>query len=182
MKNNRQILDPHHLKLTIKRLCYQLIENHNDFENTVIIGLQPRGVFLARQIHEELQQITGNKNIALGSLDTTFFRDDFRRRDIPLIANKTQIDFIIEDKKVILIDDVLYTGRTIRAGLDAMLAYGRPDLVELLVLVNRRYSRHLPIEPNYIGITIDSVASERVEVMWEDTDGKNEVILNEYKA
>ena len=126
-------------------------------------------------------KITSKTSIPLGSLDTTFFRDDFRRRDSPIIANKTQIDFIIENKKVILIDDVLYTGRTIRAGLDAMLAYGRPDLVELLVLVDRRYGRHLPIEPNYIGTTIDSVASERVEAKWLETDGVDEIILKENK-
>ena len=101
---------------------------------------------------------------------------------VPLIANKTQIDFIIEKKKVVLIDDVLYTGRTIRAGLDAMLAYGRPDLVELLVLVDRRYSRHLPIEPNYVGTTIDSVTSERVEARWEETDGESKVILKGNEA
>lgn len=181
MKNKRIILDETQLELTIKRLCYQLIENHNDFSDTVILGLQPRGIIMAQRVHEELQKITGNTNIPLGSLDTTFFRDDFRRRDTPIIANKTQIDFIIENKKVVLIDDVLYTGRTIRAGLDAMLAYGRPDLVELLVLVDRRYSRHLPIEPNYVGTTIDSVSSERVEANWKETDGVNEIILKENK-
>ncbi|MBL4708804.1 MAG: bifunctional pyr operon transcriptional regulator/uracil phosphoribosyltransferase PyrR [Flavobacteriales bacterium] len=181
MKSKRIILDHTQLELTIKRLCYQLIETHNDFSESVIIGLQPRGILMAKRIHTALQKITGNENIPLGSLDTTFFRDDFRRRETPIIANKTQIDFIIEDKKVILIDDVLYTGRTIRAGLDAMLAYGRPDLVELLVLVDRRYSRHLPIEPNYVGTTIDSVSSERVEAKWEETDGVNEIILIENK-
>lgn len=182
MKNKRIILDNTQLELTIKRLCYQLIENHNDFSGSVLLGLQPRGILIAKRIHSALKSITGNNNIPLGSLDTTFFRDDFRRRDTPIIANKTQIDFIIENKKVILIDDVLYTGRTIRAGLDAMLAYGRPDLVELLVLIDRRYSRHLPIEPNYVGTTIDSVASERVEAKWEEIDGINEIILKEYKA
>lgn len=179
MKNKRIILDQIQLELAIQRLCYQLIENHNDFSDSVIIGLQPRGVILAKRIHTELLKITSNTSIPLGSLDTTFFRDDFRRRDSPIIANKTQIDFIIENKKVILIDDVLYTGRTIRAGLDAMLAYGRPDLVELLVLVDRRYGRHLPIEPNYIGTTIDSLSSERVEAKWTETDGIDEIILKE---
>lgn len=182
MKNKRLILDSKHLELTIKRLCYQLVENHNDFANTVLLGLQPRGILLGKIIHQELKRITGNGELKFGSLDTTFFRDDFRRRESPLIANKTNIDFIIEEKKVVLIDDVLYTGRSIRAGLDAMLAYGRPDLVELLVLVDRRYSRHLPIEPNYTGITIDSVSSERVEVNWKETEGKSQVILNEYKG
>tara|TARA_R110002096_G_scaffold378222_7_gene572170 strand:+ start:42712 stop:43257 length:546 start_codon:yes stop_codon:yes gene_type:complete len=177
MKGNRLILNSTQLQLTIKRLCYQLIENHNNFENSVLIGLQPRGIYLAKRIHEELKIISGNKQIALGTIDVTFFRDDFRRRESPLIANKTDINFIIEDKKVVLIDDVLFTGRTIRAGLDAMLAYGRPDLVELLVLIDRRYSRHLPIEPKYVGTVVDSVQSERIEARWDETDGKNEVIL-----
>lgn len=179
MKGKRLILNPTQLQLTIKRLCYQLIENHNNFRNTVLLGLQPRGIFLAKQIHQELLSITGLEDIKLGNIDVTFFRDDFRRRDTPLIANETQIEFIIENKKVVLIDDVLYTGRTIRAGLDAMLAYGRPDLVELLVLVDRRYSRHLPIEPNYVGTTVDSVISERIEAKWKETDGESVVILKE---
>ncbi len=136
---------------------------------------------VAERIHKELEKILG-KTILLGRLDVTFFRDDFRRRDNPIIPNKTQIDFIIEGKKVLLIDDVLYTGRTIRSGLDAMLAYGRPDLVELLVLVDRRFSRHLPIKANYIGIQVDSLDSERVEAKWEETEGKNEVILKWNKA
>ncbi len=177
MKSKRLILDSTQLDLSIKRLCFQLIENHDNFSNSVLIGLQPRGIFLAKRIHANLQEILRIDDIKLGSMDTTFFRDDFRRRDNPLTPNKTNIDFIIEGKKVVLIDDVLFTGRTIRAGMDAMLAYGRPDLVELLVLVDRRYSRHLPIEPNYVGTKVDSLQSERVEAKWEETDGKNEVIL-----
>src|SRR5690554_8383 len=172
MKSKRLILNHTQLSLTIKRFCFQLIERHNDFSNSVLIGLQPRGVYLAKRIHKELHAILGHTKVPLGSLDTTFFRDDFRRREGLLIPNKTQIDFIIEGKKVILIDDVLYTGRTIRSGLDAMLAYGRPDLVELLVLVDRRYSRHLPIQPDYIGIAVDSVESERVEAQWDEIEGK----------
>jgi pyrimidine operon attenuation protein/uracil phosphoribosyltransferase len=177
MKSKRLILDSTQLDLSIKRLCFQLIENHDDFSNSALIGLQPRGVYLAKRIHQNLLDILGKKEILLGSLDTTFFRDDFRRRDNPLIPNKTSIDFIIEGKKVVLIDDVLFTGRTIRSGLDAMMAYGRPDLVELLVLIDRRYSRHLPIAPNYVGTEVDSLQSERVEAKWEETEGKNEVIL-----
>lgn len=181
MKSKRLILDSTQLDLSIKRLCFQLIENHDDFSNSALIGLQPRGIYLAKRIHQNLQEILKQDKILLGSLDTTFFRDDFRRRDNPLIPNKTDIDFIIEGKKVVLIDDVLFTGRTIRSGMDAMLAYGRPDLVELLVLVDRRYSRHLPIEPNYVGTEVDSLKSERVEAKWEETEGKNEVILIEGK-
>lgn len=161
--------------VTIKRLCHQLIEVHNDFSNTVIIGLQPRGIFLARRIQKELQSILKNKNIRCGELDTTFYRDDFRKKE--LIPNRTNIDFIIEDKNVVLVDDVLYTGRTIRAGLDAMLAFGRPNDVELLVLVDRRFSRHVPIQAKYAGITIDSISTQNVKVEWKETDGKDKVTL-----
>lgn len=174
---HKQLLSSPKFDLTIKRLCYQLIENHNNFSNTAIIGLQPRGVFLANRIHEELKKILPKANIDFGNLDITFFRDDFRRRESPLVPNSTNINFIIEGKKVILVDDVLYTGRTIRAGMDAMLAYGRPKKVELLVLVDRRFSREIPIEPNYIGIQVDSIASQNVRVSWKETDNSDKIEL-----
>lgn len=177
MGRTRPILSSKQIDLIIRRLCFQLIEKHNDFNNSVILGLQPRGIYLAKRIQQTLSEILKKDDIQLGSLDVTFFRDDFRRRDNPLIPNKTNIEFIIEDKKVILIDDVLFTGRTIRAGMDAMLAYGRPELVELLVLVDRRLSRHLPIEPNYVGTVVDTISSERVEAKWKETEGSDQVIL-----
>ncbi len=169
------LLEKTKFDITVKRLCHQLIEVHNNFEQTVIVGLQPRGIYLARRIKSELQGILKNKKIHCGELDTTFHRDDFRKKE--LIPNKTNIDFIIEDKKVILVDDVLFTGRTIRAGLDAMLDFGRPFDVELLVLVDRRFQRHVPIQAKYIGITIDSIDSQNVKVEWKETDGKDKVTL-----
>ena len=169
------IIDSKLLDVTITRLCYQLIEVHNDFSESVIIGLQPRGLFLARRIHKKLSEILKLKNINLGELDTTFYRDDFRKKE--LIPNRTNIDFIIEDKNVILIDDVLFTGRTIRAGLDAMLAFGRPKDVELLVLIDRRFKRHLPIQAKYIGKVIDSIETQNVKVEWSELDGKDRVSL-----
>ena len=169
------ILSKDQIGITIKRLCYQLIEVHEDFSKSAIIGLQPRGIYLAKRILKELQTITKNKKILFGELDTTFFRDDFRRKE--LIPSKTNIDFIIEDKNVILVDDVLFTGRTIRAGLDAMLAFGRPNDVELLVLIDRRFSRHLPIQAKYIGKTIDSLSSQNVKVEWEELEGSDKVSL-----
>jgi len=175
--NDRIILNSTQFNLTIKRLAHQLIENYNNFEETVLIGLQPRGIFLAERIKTELEKITLNTSIAIGTLDVTFFRDDYRRQQIPLIPNKTDVNFTIENKKVILIDDVLFTGRTIRAGLDAMLAFGRPLSVELLVLINRRYKRNLPIQANYIGKNVHSVISERVKVSWKQTEGEDTVIL-----
>lgn len=176
MKQGIILGDPK-FNITIKRLCHQLIENHNDFSDSVLIGLQPRGIYLAKRIQEELKKLLPKNNIRMGQLDVTFFRDDFRHHKTPLLANTTSIDFIIEDKKVIVIDDVLYTGRTIRAGLDAMLAFGRPSKVELLVLIDRRYTRHLPIEPDYIGLEVDSISSEKVIVRWKETDGSDEVVL-----
>jgi pyrimidine operon attenuation protein/uracil phosphoribosyltransferase len=169
------LLEKNRFDVTIKRICHQLIEVHNDFSQTVIIGLQPRGIYLARRIQLELQSILKNKKIMLGELDTTFYRDDFRKKE--LIPNRTNIDFIIEDKNVILVDDVLYTGRTIRAGLDAMLAFGRPKDVELLVLVDRRFSRNVPIQAKYVGITIDSINTQNVRVEWKEVDGKDKVTL-----
>ncbi len=168
------LLENKQLEVTLTRLCYQLIEVHNDFSNSVIIGLQPRGVYLAHRIHKLLESIL-KKKINCGDLDTTFYRDDFRKKELK--PNKTSIDFIIEDKNVILVDDVLFTGRTIRAGLDAMLAFGRPKDVELLVLVDRRFSRNVPIQAKYIGLVIDSIETQNVRVEWEETDKKDRVTL-----
>ena len=173
----RVVLNSARFQLTLKRLCYQLTENHDDFSNSALIGLQPRGIFMAKRIHQLLTEISGNKKILLGELDVTFHRDDFRRRENPLTPSSTNIDFVIENKNVVLIDDVLYTGRTIRAGMDALLAFGRPKKVELLVLIDRRFSRQLPIDPDYTGKTVDSVASEKVKVCWKETEGKDEIVL-----
>jgi pyrimidine operon attenuation protein/uracil phosphoribosyltransferase len=169
------LLEKNKFDVTIKRLCHQLIEVHNDFSQTVIIGLQPRGIYLARRIQKELQSILKIKRINCGELDTTFYRDDFRKKE--LIPNRTSIDFIIEEKNVVLVDDVLFTGRTIRSGLDAMLAFGRPKDVELLVLVDRRFSRNVPIQAKYVGITIDSISTQNVKVEWKETDGEDKVTL-----
>jgi len=171
------IINSKQFEITLKRLCFQLIENHNNFADSVIIGLQPRGTFLASRLVQILKALVPNAAIKHGSLDVTFFRDDFRRRESPLLASSTHIDFIVEEKNVILVDDVLYTGRTIRAGMDALLAFGRPGKIELLVLIDRRYSRHLPIEPNYVGKTVDTISTEKVKVDWKETDGKDQVVL-----
>jgi pyrimidine operon attenuation protein/uracil phosphoribosyltransferase len=169
----RIILSEKAFKLTITRLCHQLIEVHNNFSDTVILGLQPRGILLATRIHKELSEILKTDKLKLGALDTTFYRDDFRKKE--LIPSATEIDFIIEDKNVVLVDDVLFTGRTVRAGLDAMLAFGRPKDVELLVLVDRRLSRHLPIQAKYVGKTVDSITEEKVKVEWKEIEGHDKV-------
>lgn len=170
------ILDSDLLDITLSRLCQQLIENHQDFAETVIIGLQPRGVFLAEIIHQKLENIL-KKTIPLGLLDTTFHRDDYRRREIPVKATETRIPFVIEAKKVVLVDDVLFTGRTVRAAMDAMIAFGRPAKVELLVLIDRKYNRDLPIAPDYVGKIVNTLASQKVLVELEEKGINNKIWL-----
>lgn len=163
--------------LILNRLCHQLIENHGDFSNSVIIGLQPRGVLLSDRLVEGLRTISPGAEINYGILDTTFYRDDFRRQDKQLIALPTEIPFSLENKRVILVDDVLYTGRTIRAGLEGLLEYGRPVSVELLVLIDRRFTRELPIEPMYVGRSVDSYDNQKVKVLWKKEGNKNDEVL-----
>ena len=171
----KSILTGQQLTITIKRLAHQVLENHVDLENTVLIGLQPRGIFLSDQIVDEIKKEITTDKIQYGKLDITFYRDDIRKE--LHIANRTDIPFSIEAKNVVLIDDVLYTGRTIRAALDALLDFGRPDKVELCVLIDRRFSRQLPIQPDYIGRSIDAIVSQKVKVFWKTKDGKDEVCL-----
>ena len=170
------IVNSQQFQLTITRLSHQLIENHNDFSDSAIIGLQPRGIYLANRLQYELKKITGI-DVLTGALDITFYRDDFGRGDQPLIPSVTNLDFSIENKKVILVDDVLYTARTVRAGLDALMSFGRPLEVELMTFIDRRFSRHIPIQPNYVGQSVDSIETEKVAVNWKETEGVDEVIL-----
>lgn len=165
------ILDKQQLHLTISRLAHQLLENHLNLNDLVFIGLQPRGIKVSDLLMDNIRKLYPSDTVHYGILDITFYRDDIR--DELHVANKTDIPFSIEGKQVILIDDVLYTGRTIRAALDAIQDYGRPKKVELCVLVNRRFNRELPIQPDYCGKAIDTVFSQKVKVEWE----KEEVVL-----
>lgn len=173
------LLSSKEIYIILHRLACQLIENHNNFENTVLIGIQPRGIFLAERLVAILQNDYDISNVELGHLDITFYRDDFRRREAPLEANKTTIDFIVENKNVVFIDDVLFSGRSIRAALTAIQSFGRPSDIELLVLIDRRFSRHLPIQPDYTGRQVDVINEEKVTVHWKENDGIDAVyILN----
>lgn len=172
------ILDPKAFGLTITRLCHQLIEDHGDLSGVAIIGLQPRGVLLARRLRTELARIIGREELAYGELDITFHRDDFRHRTSLPSPSATDIDFTLDGRRVVLVDDVLFTGRTIRAGLDALLAFGRPASVQLLVLIDRRFSRQVPIQAEYVGKWVDSIADERVSVEWKESDGRDQVLLH----
>lgn len=181
MENERVILGPERFALTIDRLCYQLVEAFDDFRDTCIVGIQPRGIPLSDRICRRLLDHMGIQDILYGKLDITFYRDDFRRRDRPLEASFTEMDFLVEDKHVVLVDDVLYTGRTVQAALTALNHYGRPKTVELLTLVDRRFNRHLPIRASFAGIRVDALDQAYVKVEWRETEGTDRVVLYEDK-
>ncbi len=171
------LLSQKEIHIILHRLACQLIENHSNFNETILIGLQPRGVFFAKKLINILIKDYKVKNLKYGQLDITFYRDDFRRREEPIQANETKIDFIIENKNVVLIDDVLFSGRSIRAALTALQAFGRPKKIELLVFIDRRFSRSLPIQPTYKGRQVDSINSEKVKVVWDESNKKDIVYL-----
>lgn len=173
----KKLLNNNTIAIILQRLACQLIENHNDFKNTVLIGLQPRGVYLANRLAKILKEDYKISDLKLGQLDITFYRDDFRRRDEPLEANKTDINFTIENKKVVFIDDVLFSGRSIRAALTAVQSFGRPSEIELLVLIDRRFSRHLPIQPDYKGFQVDAINQEKVLVQWQEQNKTDAVYM-----
>ena len=175
----REIIDARELNIALNRLCCKLIENHGDFSSSILIGMQPRGVQVLERIVKLLESTYGVEGVRTGVLDITFYRDDFRRRPGHLQPNKTRVDHLVEDQKVVFIDDVLYTGRSIRAAMDAILSFGRPAKMELLTLIDRRFSRDLPIQPDYKGRQVDSIASQRVEVLWEEVDGRDAVLLTD---
>ena len=171
----KTILTEQQIALTIQRLAHQVLENHSDFSNTVFIGLQPRGIFLSDKIIEEIKKNVPAEKIQYGKLDITFYRDDVRKE--LHVPNKTEMNVSIENKRVVLIDDVLYTGRTIRAALDALLDFGRPAKVELCVLIDRRFSRQLPIQPDYTGKVVDGLIDQKVLVRWKEKDQATEVVI-----
>ena len=177
MDKGKIIIGQKRFALTIERLCHQLIEQHGQFEHTCLVGIQPRGVHLSNRLHRRLSEILGVPAIEYGKLDITFYRDDFRTRSKPLYASKTEMEFLVENKRVVLADDVLYTGRTVQAALTALNHYGRPRQVELICLVDRRFNRHLPIQPDYTGITIDALDEAYVQVKWSELEQEDQVLL-----
>ncbi len=176
MSDKRKILNKKQINIIIKRLCHQLIENHNNFSDTVIVSLLPRGKHVARRIVNRLEQILEHK-INYGELDISFYRDDLRRHSEPIIPHKMEMNVSVDEKHVVVIDDVLYTGRSVRSAIDALMPFGRPKSIELLVFIDRRLSRHLPIQPDYVGKVVDSIDSEKVVVNITNDGDDNILIL-----
>ena len=171
------LLNDYEMNVTIERLCQQLIEKHDIFENTVIIGIQPRGIFLSNRLVTKLNSKLKFSPVKSGCLDISFHRDDLRIRKNPIIPKSIDIDFNLEEKNVILVDDVVYTGRSVRSALDALMTFGRPNTVELLTLISRNYSRHLPIQPDYIGKSVNVLDSEKIIVNWKEENKKDKVLI-----
>ncbi len=192
MKNVRIISKSAQLDLTIERLCYQLLEDYGDFSNTCLIGIQTGGVALAERLQQKMAEILsetksrtsgmrGSVPLPLGKLDITFYRDDFRTSKKPLAANTNDMPFVVENQRVILIDDVLYTGRSVQAAMTALNHYGRPESVKLLVLVDRRFNRQVPVRPDYVGIVMDALDEAYVQVEWKEVEGSDRVLLFPHK-
>ena len=177
MSRPKTILSEERFQFTVDRLCHKLIEQYDDFGSTAIIGIQQRGVIFADRLLQRLKELRPNNLLKSGKLDITFFRDDFRTRQEPLQANSTEIDFLLEDQRVILVDDVLYTGRTVHAAISALQQFGRPRSVELVVMVDRRFNRTFPIMSNYVGITVDALNADYVKVEWKDAEGKDRILF-----
>jgi len=177
MHNGRIILNQAQFQLTIERLCHQLIEEFDSFERTCLIGIQPRGVLLANRLHQRLLSILDIPAIEYGVLDITFYRDDFRIRSKPLKASVTDMPFLVEGKNVLLVDDVLYSGRTVQAALTALQHYGRPRQVELVAMVDRRFNRHLPIQPDFAGLRVDALDEAYVKVEWKEKEPEDRILI-----
>ena len=175
--SQKVLLNQKEVNIILHRLACQLIEKHGDFSNCILIGIQPRGKYLANRINELLISNYNVPKIQTGYLDITFYRDDFRHSNKVLEPSSTKMEFIVENKNVIFIDDVLYTGRSIRAALTAIQSYGRPSSIELLILIDRRFSRHLPIQPDYRGRQVDAIDNEKVIVNWKENKGEDSVYL-----
>ena len=173
----KKILDTNQLQLIIQRLSAQIIESCNSLSEIILVGVQPRGVNLSQKIFKQISSQVKDKNIFHGQLDITFYRDDIR--DNISMPNKTDIHFSIEKKTIILIDDVLFTGRTIRAALDALNDFGRADKIYLCVLIDRSFNRQIPIQADFIGKRIDTYFNEKVVVNWQINGEQEDVNLYE---
>ena len=175
MKNKIQIMDSKDIGRKLIRISHEIIENHADIDNIVILGIHNRGVPIANRIKENISNVT-NIDIPNGSLDITFHRDDYRERLLIPEIRGTDIPFSLEDKIVILIDDVLFSGRTIRAALDEINSFGRPSIVRLAVLIDRGH-RELPIRADFVGKNIPTNSGEHVQVFLNETDDEEGVFI-----
>jgi pyrimidine operon attenuation protein/uracil phosphoribosyltransferase len=172
-----QIMDATAIQRALTRVAHEIIEKNKGTADLVLIGLRSRGVDLARRLSQRLKEIDG-AHVLVGALDITLYRDDLGRAGRHPTVRKTEITFSIENKKVILVDDVLYTGRTTRAAMDGLMDLGRPRAIQLAVLVDRGH-RELPIRADYVGKNVPTARTEQVQVMLQEEDGVDRVVIME---
>ncbi len=170
------ILDKSDIKRILTRITCEIIERHKGVDNLVLIGIHTRGVYLAKRIRDGFADIEGNK-IETGTVDITMYRDDWTKISSHPVVKNTEIPFSVEGKQIILVDDVLFTGRTVRAAMDAVVDFGRPDRIELAVLVDRGY-RELPIQADYVGKFIETNLSGTINVLLEEQDNIDAVLMD----
>ncbi|RJP78666.1 MAG: bifunctional pyr operon transcriptional regulator/uracil phosphoribosyltransferase PyrR [Candidatus Zixiibacteriota bacterium] len=171
------LVDPEGIRRTLTRLAHEIIERNRGWENLAIVGMRTRGIYIAERLKKLIQQIEGG-DVPLGVLDVTLYRDDFRLKFKQPQIQVTQIDFDVDEKNIILVDDVLYTGRTARAALDALMDLGRPARIQLAVLVDRGH-RELPIKPDFVGKNVPTSIGEEVRVRMTEHDGEDAILLVE---
>ncbi len=177
MKEKAKILDKEAINRAIMRIAHEIIEKNKGTSDLCVVGIRNRGVYIAKRLADCIKKIEG-QDIPAGALDITLYRDDLALASGQPLVRKTEIDFDINDKKLVLVDDVLYTGRTIRAALDALIDFGRPKSIQLAVLVDRGH-RELPIRADFVGKNIPTSKQEVVEVHLEESDGNDEVLIAE---
>jgi pyrimidine operon attenuation protein/uracil phosphoribosyltransferase len=175
MTTEQVILQSPDIDRILARMAYEILEKHRGAENLVIIGIRTGGVFLADRMAARILSLDGT-NIPRGDLDITLYRDDWTRIGHQPIVQKTELPFSLDGKQVILVDDVLFTGRTVRAAMDALMDFGRPDRIELAVLVDRGH-RELPIEANYVGKHVETIHDTMVNVYLKEKAGRDEVTV-----
>jgi pyrimidine operon attenuation protein/uracil phosphoribosyltransferase len=178
-KVKSRILDAGGIKKTLQRIAHEIAEKNEGVEDVAMIGIKYRGAFLAERIAKNLKETQG-KDVPVGAVDITLYRDDLTEVAEQPIVHSTEIDFDITGKKIILVDDVLFTGRTVRCAIDQLIDFGRPANIQLAVLVDRGH-RELPIRPDYIGKNVPTAKNESVEVRLKETDGAEEVVVMEEK-
>ncbi|TCS84389.1 bifunctional pyr operon transcriptional regulator/uracil phosphoribosyltransferase PyrR [Tepidibacillus fermentans] len=177
MVKERVLLDEAAINRALIRIAHEILEKNKGTEDLVLIGIKTRGIYLAQRLRERIKKIEGQE-LPIGELDITLYRDDLSEKsDQPLIQG-SKIDFSIGLKKVVLVDDVLYTGRTVRAALDALIDIGRPQLIQLAVLIDRGH-RELPIRPDYVGKNIPTSKQEMIAVQLKEVDQKEQVIIQQ---
>jgi pyrimidine operon attenuation protein/uracil phosphoribosyltransferase len=174
---DKVVLDRDDLRRTLVRIAHEVIEKNPGSERVALVGIHTRGAIIGRRLHALVGELTGSE-VPFGDLDISFYRDDVNDREpgAQPIVHSSHLDFDLDDRTVVLVDDVLFTGRTVRAAIDALFDYGRPDKVQLAVLVDRGH-RELPIRPDYVGKNLPTSRSERVYVRLEETDGVDEVMI-----